>query len=316
MKEYYKGEPKILVSVDCIVLGFEDKKLRLLVGKRKVEPGSGKLSLDGGFVRENESLKQAANRVLCQCTGIKDIYMLQVGAFGETDRDPGDRVISIAYCALINAPDYDRQLLEKNDLQWVDIDKIPELYGDHSSASCSTRPRSASACCRNCSPSHSCSTSTRRFSVRKSTSGISGNASSRPTSSRRPASSTRSPANAAQPSTVSTGRPSRTLPSTDYKGRQERLATKPGTASQQTFPCSSSVIIILTHSVPTGKDSSSCFLPACCRPSLMVPLADTSRVRTRHRAIMPPVRKLPAVKHHPQGQPRTSVPAAHLRTTY
>ena len=57
--------------------------------------------------------------------------MLQVGAFGETDRDPGDRVISIAYCALINAPDYDRQLLEKNDLQWVDIDKIPELYGDH-----------------------------------------------------------------------------------------------------------------------------------------------------------------------------------------
>ena len=131
MKEYYKGEPKILVSVDCIVLGFEDKKLRLLVGKRKVEPGSGKLSLYGGFVRENESLKQAANRVLCQCTGIKDIYMLQVGAFGETDRDPGDRVISIAYCALINAPDYDRQLLEKNDLQWVDIDKIPELYGDH-----------------------------------------------------------------------------------------------------------------------------------------------------------------------------------------
>ena len=131
MNEYYKGEPKILVSVDCIVLGFENKKLRLLVGKRKVEPGSGKLSLYGGFVREDESLKQAANRVLCQCTGIKDIYMLQVGAFGETDRDPGDRVISIAYCALINAPDYDRQLLEKNDLQWVDIDKIPELYGDH-----------------------------------------------------------------------------------------------------------------------------------------------------------------------------------------
>ena len=124
MNESYKGEPKILVSVDCIVLGFENKKLRLLVGKRKVEPGSGKLSLYGGFVREDESLKQAANRVLCQCTGIKDIYMLQVGAFGETDRDPGDRVISIAYCALINAPDYDRQLLEKNDLQWVDIDKV------------------------------------------------------------------------------------------------------------------------------------------------------------------------------------------------
>ena len=131
MNKYYKGEPKLLVSVDCIVLGFENKKLQLLVGKRKVEPYSGKLSLYGGFVRENESLKEAANRVLFQCTGINDIYMRQVGGFGETDRDPGDRVISIAYCALINVSDYDNKLLEENDLQWVDINKLPELFGDH-----------------------------------------------------------------------------------------------------------------------------------------------------------------------------------------
>lgn len=131
MNEYYQGEPKLLVSVDCIVLGFENKKLRLLVGKRKVEPESGRLSLYGGFVREDESLKEAANRVLFQCTGINDIYMRQVGAFGETDRDPGDRVISIAYCALINVSDYDQKLLEENDLQWVDINELPELYGDH-----------------------------------------------------------------------------------------------------------------------------------------------------------------------------------------
>ena len=87
MNKYYKGEPKLLVSVDCIVLGFENKKLQLLVGKRVVEPYSGKLSLYGGFVREDESLKEAANRVLYQCTGINNIYMRQVGAFGETDRD-------------------------------------------------------------------------------------------------------------------------------------------------------------------------------------------------------------------------------------
>ena len=57
--------------------------------------------------------------------------MRQVGAFGETDRDPGDRVISIAYCALINVSDYDRKLLEENDLQWVDVNNLPDLYGDH-----------------------------------------------------------------------------------------------------------------------------------------------------------------------------------------
>ena len=131
MNKYYKGEPKLLVSVDCIVLGFENKKLQLLVGKRVVEPYSGKLSLYGGFVREDESLKEAANRVLYQCTGISNIYMRQVGAFGETDRDPGDRVISIAYCALINVSDYDHKLLEDNDLQWVDVNNLPDLYGDH-----------------------------------------------------------------------------------------------------------------------------------------------------------------------------------------
>lgn len=131
MNKYYKGEPKLLVSVDCIVLGFENKKLQLLVGKRVVEPYSGKLSLYGGFVREDESLKEAANRVLYQCTGISNIYMRQVGAFGETDRDPGDRVISIAYCALINVSDYDHKLLEENDLQWVDVNNLPDLYGDH-----------------------------------------------------------------------------------------------------------------------------------------------------------------------------------------
>ena len=131
MNEYYKGEPKLLVSVDCIVLGFEDKKLKLLVGKRKVEPRRGKLSLYGGFVRQDESLKEAANRVLYQCTGICDNYIRQVGAFGDIDRDPGDRVISIAYCALTNVADYDKNLLAKYDLKWVDLNKLPDLYGDH-----------------------------------------------------------------------------------------------------------------------------------------------------------------------------------------
>ncbi len=133
MNDYYKDEPKLLVSVDCIILGFEDNQLKLLVGKRKLEPGSGKLSLYGGFVRQDESLKEAANRVLFQCTGIKDVYMQQVGAFGETDRDPGDRVISIAYCALINVTDYNNHLLEKYNLQWVKLNQLPELYGDHRS---------------------------------------------------------------------------------------------------------------------------------------------------------------------------------------
>lgn len=133
MNKYYEGNEKLLVSVDCIVLGFERNKLKLLIGKRKVEPGAGEWSLYGGFVRSDEDLKDAAFRVLYECTGIKDIFMQQVGAFGLVHRDPGDRVISIAYCALINAHEYDDSLLEKYGLQWVYIDQIPPLFGDHKS---------------------------------------------------------------------------------------------------------------------------------------------------------------------------------------
>lgn len=131
MTTYYNEHSKVFVSVDCIIFGFEDKKLKLLIGKRNMDPGRGCWSLYGGFVEENESLDDAANRVLYQLTGLKDIYMKQVGAFGAIDRDPGERVISIAYCALINVKDYDKALLEKHQVEWVNLEEMPELYSDH-----------------------------------------------------------------------------------------------------------------------------------------------------------------------------------------
>lgn len=131
MTEFYHDSEKLLVAVDCIILGFEDNKLKILIGRRKMEPGAGEWSLYGGFVKQDESLKDAAKRVLRGLTGIKDIYMRQVGAFGELDRDPGDRVISVVYCALINVADYDNTLLDKYGLTWVDMDKMPMLFSDH-----------------------------------------------------------------------------------------------------------------------------------------------------------------------------------------
>ncbi|WP_028897988.1 NUDIX domain-containing protein [Prevotella sp. HUN102] len=131
MNKFYQGAEKLLVSVDCIIFGFQDNKLKLLIGKRKGEPGVGEWSLYGGFVRADENLKDAANRVLYECTGIDNIYMQQVGAFGKIDRDPGDRVISVAYCALINVGDYDASLMDRYGLMWAELDRLPPLYGDH-----------------------------------------------------------------------------------------------------------------------------------------------------------------------------------------
>ena len=131
MTEFYSGVHKAFVSVDCIIFGFEDNKLKLLLGKRKMDPGRGEWALYGGFVGTDESVDEAANRVLCELTGLKNLYMKQVHTFGAVDRDPGERVISVAYCALINVKDYDESLLQEHGVEWVELNKIPPLYSDH-----------------------------------------------------------------------------------------------------------------------------------------------------------------------------------------
>ena len=131
MTEFYSGVQKAFVSVDIIVFGFEDNKLKLLIGKRQMDPGRGEWSLYGGFVGAMESVDEAANRVLFELTGLKNLYMKQVHTFGAIDRDPGERVISVAYCALINVKDYDINLLKEHGVQWVELNKMPLLYSDH-----------------------------------------------------------------------------------------------------------------------------------------------------------------------------------------
>lgn len=131
MTGFYGEHSKVFVSVDCIVFGFDHDKLKLLIGHRQMDPGRGEWSLYGGFVGEDESLEEAASRVLYTLTGLEDIYMKQVGAFGAIDRDPGERVITVAYCALINVNDYDERLRKEHGVEWVSIDELPPLYSDH-----------------------------------------------------------------------------------------------------------------------------------------------------------------------------------------
>ena len=100
MLEYYSHHPRFYVAVDCIIFGFSQGELSLLLLKRKFDPGKGEWSLMGGFVQEGESVDDAAKRVLTELTGLADVYMQQVGVFGEVDRDPGERVISVSYTHL------------------------------------------------------------------------------------------------------------------------------------------------------------------------------------------------------------------------
>ena len=128
---YYHEYSKVWLSVDCIIFGFDENKLKILIGRRNMDPGRGEWSLYGGFVSANESVDEAASRTLFELTGLRNLYMRQIGAFGNVDRDPGERVVSIAYYALINANDYDDKLREEHGLEWVNIDEMPQLYSDH-----------------------------------------------------------------------------------------------------------------------------------------------------------------------------------------
>ena len=131
MTRYYSEHSKVWLSVDCIIFGFDEGKLKILIGKRQMDPGRGEWSLYGGFVSSDESVDDAAARTLYELTGLRNLFMRQVGAFGNVDRDPGERVVSIAYYALINVKDYDDELRVSHGVKWVDINEIPQLYSDH-----------------------------------------------------------------------------------------------------------------------------------------------------------------------------------------
>ena len=131
MTTYYNINPQFYVSVDCIIFGFDKGSLKLLLLKRNFEPAKGSWSLMGGFVQDGESVDDAAKRVLAELTGLENVYMEQVGTFGEVDRDPGERVISVAYYALININEYDRNLVQQHNAHWAEINEIPPLVFDH-----------------------------------------------------------------------------------------------------------------------------------------------------------------------------------------
>ena len=131
MASYYSNNPKFYVGIDCIIFGFDKGQLSLLLLQRNFEPAKGQWSLMGGFVQEDESADDAAKRVLYELTGLKDVYMEHIGAFGEIHRDPGERVISLAYYALVNINEYDRELVQQHNAHWVNVEELPDLIFDH-----------------------------------------------------------------------------------------------------------------------------------------------------------------------------------------
>lgn len=126
----YNNQNKILLAVDCIIFGFDNQHLKILLIKRDFEPQKGQWSLMGGFIQKDEAIDDAANRVLSHLTGLDNVYLEQLRAYGAVDRDPVERTVSIGYYALI--PISEQTILHEDfSAKWFKVDEIPELIFDH-----------------------------------------------------------------------------------------------------------------------------------------------------------------------------------------
>ena len=132
MEENIHKFKKPSVTTDIVIFTIKENELKILLVKRKIEPFKDKWALPGGFVRIDESLEQAAKRELEEETGVKNIYLEQLYTFGNLERDPRGRVITVAYMALINSNEIKLQATtDVSDAQWFSIKKIPQLAFDH-----------------------------------------------------------------------------------------------------------------------------------------------------------------------------------------
>ena len=120
------------VTVDCVVFGLDQEELKILLIQRDIEPFEGMWALPGGFVRESESLEQAAERELAEETGIQKVFLEQLYTFGDAGRDPRGRVVTVAYYALVNL--FDHKVVAATDVRrasWFSLDDMPKLAFDH-----------------------------------------------------------------------------------------------------------------------------------------------------------------------------------------
>ncbi len=121
---------RVALSVDCVIFGFDENKLKVLLIRSDLKKYHNKFSLLGDLVKPEEDLDTSAYRILKQRTGLNDLYLEQVHTFGEVGRHPAGRVVSVAYCSLVNVQHHRLKILE-NELAWHSIDSISDLLFDH-----------------------------------------------------------------------------------------------------------------------------------------------------------------------------------------
>src|SRR5262245_23495485 len=124
--------PRAALTVDCVVFGFDESELKVLLIERGLEPFKGRWALPGGFVRIEETVDDAARRELAEEAGLKDVFLEQLYTFGAVSRDPRERVVSVAQYALVKLSEHETQpATDAADARWFPVSKVPKLAFDH-----------------------------------------------------------------------------------------------------------------------------------------------------------------------------------------
>lgn len=120
------------LAVDCVVFGLDDAGLQILLIQRGLAPFEGKWALPGGFVHLDETIDEAARRELAEETGIEKVYLEQLYTFGTIDRDPRERVVSVAHYALVKLSDHRvKAATDAREAAWFSVADLPSLAFDH-----------------------------------------------------------------------------------------------------------------------------------------------------------------------------------------
>src|SRR3989475_10707435 len=124
--------PRAALTVDCVVFGFDEGALKVLLIQRALEPFKGKWALPGGFVRVDETLDEAAWRELAEEAGVKKVFLEQLYTFGAVERDPRERVVSVAYYALVKLSEHEaKAATDAANARWFAVSRVPRLAFDH-----------------------------------------------------------------------------------------------------------------------------------------------------------------------------------------
>ncbi len=124
--------PRAALTVDIVVFALDDDDLKVMLIERDLEPFAGRWALPGGFVRVEETLDEAARRELEEETGLKSIYLEQLYTFGEVERDPRERVVTVAYYALVNLQGHCvKASTDARNAAWFAVSDLPDLAFDH-----------------------------------------------------------------------------------------------------------------------------------------------------------------------------------------